>query len=175
MASAQVYLKFLKTGSALTYPVIMNTGIDWSMYVDSVTVKDDNELAIGDIIIIDANREADATGDESVVVCAIILPTTDNKAILEGHGLTVSKTVQFLDGDQIDILYLVPGMILSMKVVASDSALRIGSRVTSSGTAGQIKLLDVSASDEPASQIGYSLAINSNGTGVAYVPIMVTM
>ena len=172
MAAVQTYLKYLKTGSSLSYPVVMG-GIDWTMFVDSVTVKDDDEIAIGDIIILDANREADATGDEGVTVCAIVLDTTDNKAILEGHGLTVSKTAQFKDGDQIDILYLAPGLILSMKVVASDSALAIGSKVCASATAGQIKLLDVSANDEPAARIGISLAINTNGTGVAYVPVLI--
>ena len=175
MASVKTQLKSFKTGAGMGFPVIMNNGINWHFAMDTVEIKDDDEIAIGDIILIDTNKLADQTGDESVLVSAIVLDHTDNKAILEGHGLTVNKTSQFKDGDTPVIAYLVPGMILSMKFTASTSAVVYGSKVCSSGTPGQIKLLDVSANDEPAAKLGYSLAKNTNGTGLQYLPIMITM
>lgn len=174
MSHVMNYIPSLKTGSSLDFPVVMKEPFDLTEFIVKMEIKDDDEIAIGDFATMDANQLLDATGDQDVVVPVMVLDTVDNKAILEGHGLTVNKTSQFKDGDKIDVLILVPGVVLSVKLVASGTSAPYGSHLCTSGTAGQLKLLDVSANDEPAADLGNIISEYESGTGLAYAPMLVT-
>ena len=116
MATVYTYLPGFKTGAGLGYPVVMRTGgLNLNDYRIQVEVKDDDEIAIGDLIMVDANNLADATAATGGEAVAIVEGSIRNKAVLEGHGLVPSKTVQFKDGDKIDVILLTAPMVLSMK------------------------------------------------------------
>jgi hypothetical protein len=115
MATTYSYLPGLATGSGLSHPVIMRAGgMNLDDYTFQLEIKDSAEIAIGDVIMI-AGGLVDATGASETGMLAVVLDSNRNKSILESHGLTVSKAVQFTDGDKIDVLLLVPGVILSLK------------------------------------------------------------
>lgn len=175
MAHAETFVRGLVTGAGMNYPVVMKCPFEWLDFVDRVQITTGGVATIDSLGYI-ASAKFENAADQSVVPSCIILDTVWNKALLESHGLAITKEDPsfFSANDWVDILYLVPGMVLSMKVLASTSALAIGSKVTSAA-AGFIKLLDVSANDEPAANIGYALTVITNGTGTGYVAVMVTL
>ena len=169
MAASQSYLASLKTGSGMNYPIVMKSPYCIEEYMIRVEVKDDDEIAIGDLIIVDANLLADAVGGAKATnVFAIVLDTNHNKAVLEGHGLTVNKTSQFKDGDFIDILPLLPGVIVSVKCEAS-STVNPGTRLVSSDTAGAVQVY----ADTPAAILGMSVTQVTSGSGTSYIGMLV--
>ena len=177
MAHVLDQLKAFVTGSGIEYPVVFHGPLGWrETYVRKYEVKTDDVLHIGDFAVVDTSTEYLAvTGDQAVLKPVFILDTDANKKILSDRGVTVSKTAAFKDGEYVDCVFLVPTMILSVKIVASGTALVFGSHICTSATAGQGKLLDVSANDEPAADLGYALLVDyTSGTGVAYILMMVT-
>ena len=130
-------LKSLKTGSDLKYPVVMKSPFDLSMYTFRLEVQGATELAIGDICIFTAADVLDASSAGAESARWIVLDTPWNKSILEKNGSTVNKTSQFAAGDKIDVLLLVPGMIISMKIEAK-SDLVAGDSLICNDTAGQL-------------------------------------
>ena len=177
MASAIDHLKAFVTGSGMEYPVVFHGPLGWrENYVRKYEVKTDDVLHIGDFAVVDTSTEYLAvTGDQAVLRPVFILDTDANKKIISDRGVTVSKTAVFKDGEYVDCVFLVPGMILSVKITVSLSALVFGSHMCTSGTAGQAKLLDVSANDEPAADLGYALVVDyTAGNTLKYCLMMVT-
>ena len=162
----------LKSGSGTKYPVVWKCPYELSEIIQEFEVKDDDELAIGDLAKVVAGHLLDITDDEQEEKPVIILDTEDNKAILEGHGLTANKSSQFKDGDLLDCMLLIPGTILSVKVEASSSNLAFGDGVVTAPTDGQVKLYDY-GTDDPACLLGRVLAIYTSGTGTAYILMVV--
>ncbi len=175
MALTYSYLPGLKTGAGLGYPVVMRDGgLNVGDYVIQMEVKDSTELAIGDIIMAEsaASLELDATGDRAITAFAIVLDSVRNKSILEAAGTAVSKAAQFADGDKIDILLLVPGMILSVKCDGT-TVVAVGSKMTCAA-GGTTDVMANSATDEPACLIGYSLTMAAGtATTAGYIALMV--
>ena len=126
----------LKTGSALKYPVVMKAPFDLTEFTFSREVKTDDVLAIGDIVAVDVNDLLIVSTSVSTATF-IVLDTPENKSILEGHGLTVSKTAAFKDGDVIDVLLLIPSLILSMKVETKADII-LGQKLIANDTAGEL-------------------------------------
>ena len=130
------YLPSLKTGAELKYPVIMKAPFDYTEYIFQFEVKTDDVIAIGDIAAVHLDDELIVSTSLSTVA-VIVLDTPRNKAILEGHGLTVSKTAGFKDGDKIDCLILIPGLILSMKIQPKADVI-LGQKLIANDTAGEV-------------------------------------
>jgi len=174
MATVYTYLPGFKTGAGLGYPVVLKAGgLNIDDYILQMEVKDSTEIAIGDIVmVLTGNLTLDATVAKDFTAFAIVMDTNRNKAILESHAVTVSKTGQFTSGDKIDILLLVPGMVLSMKydgVVACD----IGDDIRAAA-AGEVAVLAAIATDaDPRAKLGMCLTLGV-GTGTAgYIAVMV--
>ena len=129
-------LNTLKTGSGLNYPVVMKAPFDYTEYIIQVEVKTDDVIAMGDLAAIELGGLL-VVSTSTATVPVIVLDTTYNKTILEGHGLTVSKTAAFKDGDKIDCLLLIPGLILSIQVEAGADVI-IGQKLLADDTAGQL-------------------------------------
>lgn len=128
---------WLTTGSGLQYPVVMKAPFDITPFVDRFAIKDSAEIAIGDICILTAAGVLDASSSAVATVPFIVLDTVWNKSILEGHGTTPSKSAKFTAGDKVDVLMLVPGLILSMKVEAKADVI-VGTKLLANDTAGQL-------------------------------------
>ena len=130
------YKTSLKTGSSLKYPVVMKAPFDYTEYVLQFEIKTDDVIAIGDIAAVELS-DLLIVSTSVATAAVIVMDTAHNKSILEGHGLTVNKTSQFKDGDVIDCLLLVPGLILSMKVQPKADII-IGQKLIANDTAGEL-------------------------------------
>jgi hypothetical protein len=180
MATAATYSYIssaFTTGAGFEYPVVMRAGgLNIDDFKIVMEVKDDNEIAIGDLVMVESisSIELEVTTDKALTAFAIVLDTNRNKATLEAAGLTPSKAVQFSDGDKIDILLLVPGMVLSMKCNPTVDIL-VGTKVATAA-GGRVDCLVASSTDEPASKIGYSLtSVDYTDTATeSYIAVMVT-
>ena len=166
----QTYLPSLKTGAGMGFPVIMKCPFDYTEFMMQMEVTTDDEIAIGDIALVAAGL-LDISTDESAIISVIVLDTTHNKAILEGHGLAVTKATQFKDGDKIDVVFLLRNMVVSMKCVTAQ-LLTIGSKVCASATAGAVKL-NVTGTDPVDSVIGMAVTIQTSGTGTSYIGVLI--
>jgi len=177
-ASVYTYLPGFKTGSALSYPVVMKTGgLNVDDFIIQMEVKDSTELAIGDICMVATTTiTIDATGAKDFGAIFVVLDTPRNKAILESHGLTVSKAVQFTTGDKIDVLILVPGMVLSLKYNDAAADLDIGDKIRAD-SAGQVTKLAAIATDaDPQCTIGVTLtAVDYTDEATdGYIAVLIT-
>ena len=167
MAAVMTPLPAFNTGDAMGFPVVMKAPFDYGEYIMTLEVNNDDELAIGDLANVDGDFKLNVTSAKGLTVFCVILDTIYNKSVLEGHGLTVNKTSQFKSGDKIDVLPLIPGTVLSLKVIASQ-ALVPGSKVVSS-TVGSVQLYD----DTPASIIGMAISKLADGNTSTRVGVLI--
>lgn len=169
MAHVTLYIPSLKTGAALKYPIIMKAPFDYTEFIQQYSVKDASEIAIGDIFqLTKQTLTIDTVGAKAINVYGIVLDTAHNKAILEANGSTVNKASQFASGDKVDVMPLLSGMVLSMKLIAAQD-LQVGSKIVASATAGAVQLY----SDTPAAILGVSVSDVKTGTGTDYVGVLV--
>lgn len=153
------------TGASMTYPVI----IDGPYYVFYATATTTNHVAIGDLIVITANKvdEIEYCADNGHVV-GIVLDSAHNIAELlknQTRGTAPTKDLYFNDTSIIEVAIPLPGTIVSCKVSAT-VALEVGSNVMA-GTTGALAVADDSS---PA--FGLSLVYNTSGTGTDYVAVL---
>jgi hypothetical protein len=179
MANELEYIPSLKTGSGFEYPVLMklNGAKLEDILIRGMEVRNDSELAIGDLAIIYQNSGTltlDATTDENTQAWCIIADTNHNKSILqEGGNSSISKATQFSSEDLIDVYRLVPGVTFSMKFNSASEELDPGTKVACAAD-GEVKLLAASADDEPACMVGMSETYaNNDGSGISYIGVTV--
>ena len=167
MATVYTYLPGLVTGDALTYPIVMRAGgLNVDDYVMTLEVKDDEEFAIGDLVMVTTGTLLlDQTAAKDFTAFGVVYDSNRNFATMEKNGVTVSKTATtgFKDGDKIDILLLVPGMILSLDHDGT-AAIDVGDDVRAAA-GGQCAALAAIATDvDPRAKIGTCLSLGV-GTG----------
>jgi hypothetical protein len=171
MATTITILHPYETGADLKYPVVIKGPPNIADYIIQGEIKDDSELAIGDLALIDTNQLLDTPTDAMVYKPVIILDTTHNKAVLESHAVTVSKAATFFDGDKVDVLLLVPGLILSVKIsyAGTDEAdILYGDHVKCGHTPTQVEKATVTLTD-----IGVMLCDCVVGNTLKYGPMLV--
>jgi len=174
MAAVVSYEQSFKTGAAIgKYPVVMKAPFSYQQFVKTYQVTTDDELAIGDLATV-ISGELDLPVDKSLLTLVIILDSPHNQAILEHRGKTPSKTELFKAADDpIEVLILIPGFVLSVKLAASN-LIALGSKLCTSADDGDTRLLANSATDEPAAKIGMSLSVATSGAGIGYIAMMVS-
>lgn len=179
MAHVATFLSNYKTGSATTFPCVMFSPYeDWSKLCVRVKCVAGATIGIGSLVYMaTAGTVGTVTigANESVQIAGYIPDTLFNRRLIEeqnGASWAKFETYQFDANTYIDMLPLIPGFILSMCVAASN-VLQPGSHVAPAAS-GFIKLLDVSANDEPACDLGRVVGVdNTSGTGTQYVAVAV--
>jgi hypothetical protein len=171
MATTITYLPGYETGSDLKFPVIIKSLYPPEIYQKQGIVQDSAELAIGDLAILDTSGYLDQATDAAVVRPVIILDTVHNKAVLEGHGTTVTKLAQYTADDVVDYALLLPGMIVSVKVsyAGTDEAdFLYGAHVKIGHTPTHVEVSTLTHTD-----IGYMLADCVVGNTLKYAAMVV--
>lgn len=180
MASVLTSYPSYKTGSSMAYPIVMNSPYaDYSSLIIRVKVKTASELFIGAFC-----EQADSgtfgivekTTDKSLKVYGIVLDTLKNKAQLEkdNNGAACTKLLFFAANSYIDILPLIPGFIVSVRLKASTAAVDEGNYICSTAD-GDGRLMAAIATDvDPAARLGRAIGnMQTNGTGVQYIAMVI--
>ena len=165
------------TGAGMEFPVVMRCP-----YEDYEKLKLTVEIAtgvatlkIGGLALIDDAKQLIAcTGDDTVGV-VIILDTEHNKAIMRqgaAASTPITKELHFAAADYIDVLPMIPGTILSVKMDDSHNA-PYGTHLKTFGTDGLVGDLLASATDEPAADIGKLLCEFDAVATDSFVPMLV--
>jgi hypothetical protein len=180
MASVFTEYDTYRTGASLSYPIVMKSPYaDWSSLIIRVKVKNASELFIGAFC-----EQADSgtwgvvekTSDKSLKVLGIVLDTVANKKQLstDNNGAAPNKTLFFAANSYIDILPLIPGFVLSVRIKASVSALDEGEYICSTADSDGRKLAAIASDVDPSARLGRNIGgMNTNGTGVQYTAMAV--
>lgn len=112
-------------------------------------------------------------GDESLVCVGQVLNNEWNKnqlavdnSVDTYFGLS-RGTAKFASGTAIDVVLLIPGMIMNGEL--EDSTVVAPGTNLAPSALGKLKLLDVSANDEPAIRIGASLSTATSVASLQYI------
>ena len=134
----------------------VNTG-DATITIDSLVEFIAGGAAAADLVT------ATICGDESLVCLAQVLNNEWNRNQLavdnsvDGYSGLDKGTDVFASGTAVDVILLMPGMIMNGKV-ADSQTLAPGTNIAPAAL-GTVKLLDVSANDEPAIRLGKCLSV----------------
>jgi len=175
MASTYVPYDVYRTGSSMSYPVVIKSPYaDYSSLLVRVKVKTASELFIGALC-----EQADSgtkgivekTSDKSLKVFGIVVDNLSNIKQLEkdNSGTTATKALFFAANSYIWVLPLISGFILSFRVPAS-STIDEGNTLCSNAT-GEARLMAAIATDvDPAARIARVVGgIVTSGNGVQYI------
>jgi len=168
-----------RTGAALTFPVIMvSPYADWRSLLIRVKVKTASELFLGALVELADSATpgiVEKTADKSLIVAGIIPDILENRNQLQidNSGAAITKALFFAANSYIWVLPLLPGMIISARLAASNKV-EIGNYLCSAAT-GDFRLLagiatDVDQQAKIARVIGSDVV---SGTGNAYVAAVI--
>ena len=115
-----ITMETLNTGAGLNFPVVMKCPFDITPYIFRFEVAaGETTLAIGSVCeMLTQTKTLAKPTVGGTFVNYIVLDTEYNKSVLEAAGTTVTKIATFAASVFLDVLLLVPGMILSMKIYA---------------------------------------------------------
>lgn len=166
MAHAIVQRTEWKTGSGLTYPVI----IDGPYYKVSATPVAAATIYIGAGVFFTAGVVTTVTiTTGGSLIMGVVMNTQHNRAMLaknQTSGTTLTKDLFFGTSYAIDIAIPLPGCIVSMKLKASMGAnLEIGTGLTTDVLGG---LMD---QENTEICVARSLVTYNTGTGVVWIAV----
>jgi len=179
MASVNTSYPTYKTGASMSYPIVMKSPYpDYRSLIVRVKVKTASELFIGAFC-----EQADSgtfnivekTSDKSLKVYGIVLDTLANKRQLEidNTGTTPTKLLFFAANSYVDILPLIPGFILSVRIAASNT-IDEGNYVCSTATGDGRLLAGIATDVDQQAKIGRVIGnMDTSGTGVQYIAMVV--
>jgi hypothetical protein len=164
MAHALTQRAEFKTGSTLSYPVIIKGREGYQYHLIRINITTTGQACIGHLMTFDANSvtAADyaADGEEATMV---LVDSPFNLAQLQraNAGSALSKALTFNTGYlNADAALLMPGCIVSLLIEAS-CALEVGNRVEAGGV-GAVQVF----ANGPV--LCTSLVYNTSGTGTDY-------
>ena len=178
MASTIDPFETYRTGSGMNYPVVMfSPFVNWESLCVRVKVKTVSELFIGGFC-----EQADSgtkgivekTGDKSLKVFGIIPDTIHNRRQIEiDNSAAATKALFFAANSYIDVLPLIPGIIVSVRIAASnviDEGVYICSTANGDG-----RLMAAIATDvDPAARLGRVVSGRvTSGTGTQYIAMAI--
>ena len=171
-ATVVVTMETLITGAGLKYPVIMKCPFDYTPYIFRYQVAaGETTLAIGSVCEMATQTKTLAKSTAAgTFVNYIVLDTEYNKSVLEAAGTTITKIATFAASVYLDVLLLVPGMILSMKISAG-ADIEIGESLIADAVDGAL-----SVGTTAGAVIGRSLnAFDWTDTTILrYAPVLIT-